>query len=146
MFFQLQNADLLVCSDHKPLFKIFAGPTDNDKCNICGIEATTVPRYVKVQHFKEIASVLADSLSRLRAVGLYHDLDFNDHQQEFSALFELLPPVEPATHTPLEVNEIFIASNIEKLTQNYDAIYNLPTAETDEPKLSLENISPTDIP
>ena len=28
--------------------------------------------------------------------------------------FEPLPPVETATHMPLEVNEAFIASNIEK--------------------------------
>ena len=49
-------------------------------------------------------------MSRLRAVGLYHDLDLKDHQQEFSAPYEPLPPVEQVTHTP----------NTEKLTQNYN--------------------------
>ena len=87
--FYLQNADLLVHSDHKPLLKIFTG-------------------------------------------GLYHDLDFKDHQQEFSAPFEPMPPVEPVIHMPLEVNEIFIAPNIEKLMQNYDALHDFPTAQTDE--------------
>ena len=82
-------------------------------------------------------------MSGLRAVDLYHDLDFRDHQQEFS---EPLPLVEPMTHTPLEVNKIFIASNIEKLTQNYDALHELPTEQFDKSKLSLENSSPTDIP
>ena len=52
----------------------------------------------------------------------------------------------PVTHTPLQVNEIFIAPNIEKLTQNDDALHDLPTAQTDEAKLSLENASPTEIP
>ena len=86
-------------------------------------------------------------MSRLRAVGLYHDLDFKDHQQEFSAPFEPLPPVQPVTHMPLDVNEVFIAPNIEKLMQNYAALHDLSIAQTnDETKLSLENVSPTDIP
>ena len=78
--FYLQNSDLLVCSDHKPFLKIFTGNTNNEKCNTCGLEATTVPRHVKVLHIKGIAIILADFVSRLRAVGLYHDLNFKDSQ------------------------------------------------------------------
>ena len=63
-----------------PLLKIFTGHTDNDKCNTWGLEATAIPRRVKVQHIKGIASVLGDSISRLGAVGLYHDIDFKDDQ------------------------------------------------------------------
>ena len=73
--FYLQNADLLVCSDHKPLLKFFTGHTDNDKCNTWGLEAEAIPRRVIAQYIKGIANVLADSVSRLRAVGIYHDLD-----------------------------------------------------------------------
>ena len=69
--FYLQNSDLLVHLDHKPLLKIFTGNTNNKKCNTWGLEATTIPRCVKVQHIKGKANVLADSVSRLRAVGLY---------------------------------------------------------------------------
>ena len=47
---------------------------------------------------------------------------------------------------PLEVNEICIAPNIEKPMQNYDALHGLPTAQTEKAKLSLENVSLTDIP
>ena len=75
--------------------------TNNDKCNMWGLEATAIPRCVKVQHIKGIANVFADSVSRLRAVGCYHDPDFKDHQQEFSIPFESLPQVEPATHAKL---------------------------------------------
>ena len=75
-----QNSDLLVCSDHKPLLKIFTGNTNNEKCNTWGLEATTTPRCVKVQHNKGIANILADSVSRLRAVGFHHDLNFKDGQ------------------------------------------------------------------
>ena len=46
--------------------------------------------------------------------------------------FEPLPPVEPATHTLLEVNEVFITPNIEKLTQTYDTLHDLPTGQTND--------------
>ena len=49
------------------------------------------------------------------------------------------------THTPLEVNEIFIAPNVEKITHNYDALHDLLITQTDEVKQSLENASPLDI-
>ena len=88
MFLYLQNADLLVHSDHKPLPKTITGHTDNEKCNTWGLEATAFPKCVNVLHIKGIANVLDDSVSGLRPVGLYHDLDFKDHQQDFSAPFE----------------------------------------------------------
>ena len=82
--FYLQNAYLLVCSDPKPLLNTFTGHTDNNKCNILGLQAVAIPRTVKVQHIKGIANILADSVSKLKAVGLYHDIDLKGHQQEFS--------------------------------------------------------------
>ena len=85
-------------------------------------------------------------MSRLRAVGLYHDPDSRDHQQEFSLPFEPLPPVEQVIYMPLEVNDICIEPDIENLTQNYNALHDLSTAQTDKAELSLENASPTDIP
>ena len=66
--FYLQNSDLLVQLDHKPLLKIFTGNTNNEKCNTWCLEATTIPRLVEVQHIKGIANLLGDSVSRLRAV------------------------------------------------------------------------------
>ena len=67
------------------------------------------------------------TVSRLRAVSLYHDIDLKDHQQEFSAPFEPLPTVEPTTHMPLEMNEVFIAFYVEKLVLTYDALHHIPT-------------------
>ena len=69
--FYLQNSDLLVHLDHKPLIKLFTGYTDDEKCNTCGIKATTIPRHVKVLQIKGIANTLPDSVSRFKAVGLY---------------------------------------------------------------------------
>ena len=127
--------------------KHFTGHTDNDKCNIWGLDSAALPRKVKVQHIKGIANVLADSVSRLKAVGLYHDNDLKDCQKEFSTPFVPKPPVEPVTHMPLEVNEIFIAPDIERLAQTYDTLHDLHIAQTkDDVQLSLENMLPTDIP
>ena len=138
MFLYLQNADQLVCSDHKPLLKFFIGHTDSNKCNTQGLQATAIPRRVKVQNIKSIANVFADSASRHRAVGLYHDIDLKDYQHEFSAPFESLP---------LEVNKAFITPNIKKCTQTYNALHDLPTGQTnDDVKLSLQNTLPADIP
>ena len=62
-------------------------------------------------------------------------------------LFEPLPLVKPVTHTPLEGNEVVITSDIERLTQAYYTLHDPPTVQTsDDIKLSLENVSPTDIP
>ena len=102
--FYIQNADLLVHLDHRPLLKIFTGNTNNEKCNTWGLEATTIPRCVKVQHIKGISKIIPDSLSRLRAGGLYHNLDFMDSQQELSIPFEPLSLVKHSTHTPIEVH------------------------------------------
>ena len=84
-----------------------------------GPRGHTIPRHVTVQHIKGIASVPDDSVSRLRIVGLHHDLDSEDHQQEFSLPFEPLPPLEQTTHMPIQVNEIFVAPDIEKLVTHY---------------------------
>ena len=60
---------------------------------------------------------------------------------------ESLPPVEPVTHMSLELNEVFIAPDIERLMQTYDTLCGLPTGQTnDDIKLSLQNTLPTDIP
>ena len=112
--FYLQNTKLLTCLDHISLLKIFTGHTDNAKCNIWNLEAATISRRVKSPHIKGIANVLADSVFRLKAVCLCHDIDSNDHQQEFSTSSEPLPPIEPATYTLLEVNEAFITPDIDE--------------------------------
>ena len=85
-------------------------------------------------------------MSRLRAVGLYHDLDFKDNLQELRVPFESLPPVEQSTDTPVEFHKICIRPDIENLTQNYDTENNLPAIQSEESKLPLDNTSPEDIP
>ena len=49
-------------------------------------------------------------------------------------------------HTPLEVNEVIIMPDIERLAQTYDTLHDPTTYQTgDNVKLSLENTSPADI-
>ena len=51
------------------------------------------------------------------------------------------------THTPVEMNEVIIIPDIERLVQAYDTLPDPPTEQTgDNIKLSLENTSPTDTP
>ena len=66
--FYLQNADLLGCSDHKPLLKILTRHIDKKKCNTRSLETTAIHRHVRVEYIKGIANVLADYVSRLRAI------------------------------------------------------------------------------
>ena len=127
--------------------EIFTGHAGSDNCNIWGLEASPIPRRVKVQHTKVIANPLADSASRLKDVGIYHDIDQDDYQQEFNTPFEPLLLVEPVTHTPVEVNKVVTAPDIERITQAYDTLHDSLTEQSgDKVKLSLENASPTDIP
>ena len=70
-------------------------------------KAATIPRHVKGQHIKGIANILADSVSILRAVGLYHDPECKDNLQELGKPFEPLPSVEQSIHTPKEVHKSF---------------------------------------
>ena len=94
------------------------------------------------QYIKGIANICADSVSRLKAVGIYHDIDSDDHQQEFSTPFEPLPTTEPVTHILLQVNEVIIMPDIERLTQTYDTLHDPPTEQIgNNVKLSLENVS-----
>ena len=106
------------------------------KCNACSLEAKTIPKHVKAQHFKGIANSLADSVSRLKAVGLYQDLDFQNSQWELETPFKHLPPVKQAIHIPIELYKMFIKPNMETLAKNYTV------AQIDQPKLSLEDVSP----
>ena len=106
--FYLCNSDVLACSDHIPLQKIFSGNTDNKECNTWDLEAATIPRHVELKHIKCIANILADSVSRLKAVGLYHDLGFQKGQPDLGSPFEPLPPVKQTMCSPLELSEMSV--------------------------------------
>ena len=89
-----------------------------------------------MQHIKGIANILADSVSRLKAVGLYHDLDFQNSQQEFGTPFEPLPPTEQATHTPIIVHKIFIKPDVETLAKKF------AVTQTEDPNIPYRMYPP----
>ena len=91
--FYLWNSDFISDLDHKPLQNIFTGSTDNEKCNTWGLEATTIPQCIKLQPIKGIANILAHSVSKLKVVGLYHDLNLQESQPDFGTPFEPLSPL-----------------------------------------------------
>ena len=104
-----------------------------------GLRCSTHTQKSQGSTYKRIANILADSVSRLKAVGICHDIDPNDYQQELSTPFKPQPPVEPVANTPVEVNEVVIVPDIEKCTQAYDTLHYSPTERTrDEVKCSLK--------
>ena len=80
------------------------------------------------------------TVSRLKAVGLYRDLDFQQNQPDFGTPFELLPPIENAMHAPIAVHEISVESIEETLEKQ------VITPQTEYPELSLEDIASEDAP
>ena len=84
---------------------------------------------------KVIAYIIPDSVSRLRTVGLYHDLDFKDGQQELGTPFEPLSPVEQSTHTPIEVQEILLHP-----VQIYDTQNTLPVTQPKKHILKISHV------
>ena len=67
-----------------------------------GFRSHSHPQTCKVQHTKGIANILADSVSR-QAVGLSHDLYFQNSQTELVTPFEPFPPVSnPYTHRSMQ--------------------------------------------
>ena len=116
--------------------KFFTGSMDNEKCNTWDIEVTTIPRHVKLQHIYGIANTSADSVPRLKAVGIYHDLDLQKSQPDSGTPFELLPTIEWAIHLPRVVHEISIENNLETLEKQ------VTTSQTDYHYLPLEEDAP----
>ena len=141
----LQNANLLVHFNHKQSLKIFTGHTDNEICKTWGLEATSVPRCVKVQHIKGIANVLVDPVSRLRAVDLYLDIESKDHQQELSSPFELLPSVEQVTHMKKKIHQYVRSSHncqIMKLQKPHFMNFHQDIAQTPQDDISIDLLGP----
>ena len=95
------------------------GNTDEEKCNAWHLEALPSPDIWKYNTLKGIANILADSVSGLKAVGLYYNLDFQHSWPELGTPFEPLPPIEQATHTPIPVDKNPTKYNIQTLTKQF---------------------------
>ena len=65
-----------------------------------------------------VANILADSVSRLKAVGLYHDLDLQNSQLELGRLLDPLSPTEQTIYTPIIVHRVFVKPDVETLEKS----------------------------
>ena len=92
---------------------------------------------MKLQHIKGIANILADSVSRLKAVGLYHDLELQHNPPELSIPFEPLPPIDQAI-IPNSSRQKPTKSKAETLAKH------LTVAQIDSPNTPIGDISPED--
>ena len=93
---------------------------------------------IKLQHIKGITSILADSVSGLKAVGLYHNLNYQHSQPEHGTPFEPLPLIEQATHTPITVDKNPTKPNLETLAKQFTV------AQIENPNIPLGDKSPED--
>ena len=89
----------------------------------------------KMKNINGIANILADSVSRLKAAGLYHDLDFPKSQPDLGTPFEPLPSIGQAMHSPIVVHKICIKNNVETIEKQ------VTNQQTDYPNLPLEDIA-----
>ena len=78
MIFHLKDADVQIRCDHAPLCKLIYSLTKNDKCNNWLQEIHVITSYVDFENIKGRDSILADSLSRLKAFGF---LEANDPKE-----------------------------------------------------------------
>ena len=72
----------MVRSDHATLLEILPSLTKNNKVNNWSQEMHAVTPHIEIEHMKGKDIVLADSLSRLRCLGLHDDNDPEEPGQE----------------------------------------------------------------
>ena len=93
-----------------------------------------------MKHIKGIANILADSGSRLKGVGLYHDLDFQNSQPGFCTPFQPLLPVEQVTHASITVHKHFTKPNVGTLGKQF------MVSQIENPDIPLECVFSKDAP
>ena len=75
MVFYLKESHVMVRCDHVPLQKFMYSVTRNDKVNNWSQETHSITSHIDFKHIKGKENVIADSLLRLRCLGLDEDND-----------------------------------------------------------------------
>ena len=65
----------MIKCNHVSLYKFIYSVTKNDQVNNWSQELHSITPYINFKHMKGKENVLADSLSRLKCLGLYKDND-----------------------------------------------------------------------
>ena len=93
LVFYLQDADVTIYTDHRPLLKFLNKATLNQKVNNWAMELEGLGK-IKIEHIAGIKNTLADTLSRLIETDPEIALEPEPYGQEYGyALFEDLPPI-----------------------------------------------------
>ena len=69
--FCLKDAHAIIQCDHSPLCKYIYSVMKNDKVNNWSQEIHALTPYIEFEHIKVKENILADSLSKLKPLGLY---------------------------------------------------------------------------
>ena len=94
--YYLQDADIILRSDHLPLKKFLSKNTLNTKVNNWAIEIS--PYRIQFEYIKGIKNTLADTMSRLIKITPEIELEPEPTGQEYGyELFEELQPIETTT-------------------------------------------------
>ena len=102
----IQDAEVVVRSDHLPLKTFLHKNTLNTKVNNWAIDITSRCRRIKFEYIKGIKNTLADTMSRLIKITPEIIPDPEPPGQEFGYdIFEELQPMETTTHYIEEMKE-----------------------------------------
>ena len=102
----IQDAEVVVRSDHLPLKTFLHKNTLNTKVNNWAIDITSRCRRIKFEYIKGIKNTLADTMSRLIKITPEITPDPEPPGQEFGYdIFEELQPIETTTHYIQEIRE-----------------------------------------
>ena len=102
--YYLQDADIVLRSDHLPLKKFLSKNTLNTKVNNWTIEIS--PFRIKFEYIKGIKNTLADTMSRLIKITPEIELEPEPTGQEYGyEVFEELQPIETITYHIEELKE-----------------------------------------
>ena len=94
--YYLQDADIILRSDHLPLKKFLSKNTLNTKLNNWAIEIS--PYRIQFEYIKGIKNTLADTMSRLIKITPEIELEPEPTGQEYGyKVFEELQPIETTT-------------------------------------------------
>ena len=94
--YYLQDADIILRSDHLPLKKFLSKNTLNTKLNNLAIEIS--PYRIQFEYIKGIKNTLADTMSRLIKITPEIELEPEPTGQEYGyKVFEELQPIETST-------------------------------------------------
>ena len=109
MAFYLQDAEVILMSDHAPLEKLIKNQTKNTLTQNWALEIFSITPYITFKHIKDKESILADSLTQLQRLDLYEKCPCKENEQDqLIMIFDKVEPIkvmaDPKAFMPPDLN------------------------------------------